>query len=349
MRTPLNSILVIRLSSLGDIVLSSLLVRVLRKTFPSARIDYLLKEEYASLMQYNKHLSTVIEFPKDGNFNDVRRFRKRISSTGYDLIVDLHGSLRSRVMCLGSKRVVRISKRVLARFFLIQFHWNLYNRFGGAPSVAERYVETVKEFGVTDDGRGLEIHAETSNTQRAETLLRELQIRSGTRVLGLCPSARHENKMWPAERFTEAAVRLSDTFDAVLIFGSASESERCLEIAATIQQQKGLRAVNLAGKISILETAAMMDHCSLIITNDSGLMHVASARQRPVVALFGPTTRELGFFPFRTRSSVIEHNTLSCRPCTHIGLPACPLGHFRCMLELDVSRVVDASRSLLTS
>jgi len=350
MRTPLNSILIIRLSSLGDIVLTSLLVRVLRAAYPTARIDYLIKDEYAPLMQHNQHLSALVEFPGKGGIAEVLGFRKRISSLGYDLVVDLHGSLRSRILCIGSKNVVRIDKRVVARFFLVKFHRNLYDLFGGSPPVAERYLETVKRFGVTDDGGGLEIHAGKNAHQRVEALYREIKSLPNALVFALCPSSRHGNKMWPAERFAETAVHLANDSDVVLVFGSSSETERCDDVAAAIWQRRpNLKVVNFSGKLSILETAAMMDHCSLIISNDSGLMHLASARHRPVVALFGPTTRELGFFPFGSKSRVIEHESLDCRPCTHIGLPACPLGHFRCMRELEVPRVVDASLSLMSS
>jgi heptosyltransferase-2 len=91
----------------------------------------------------------------------------------------------------------------------------------------------------------------------------------------------------------------------------------------------------------------MMDHCAIVLTNDSGLMHLAAARKRKIVAVFGPTVKELGFFPYGSNSVVIEHTSLRCRPCTHVGLPDCPEGHFRCMRDISAERVVDAARALL--
>jgi heptosyltransferase-2 len=90
-----------------------------------------------------------------------------------------------------------------------------------------------------------------------------------------------------------------------------------------------------------------MDHCTVVISNDSGLMHLASARKRKLVAIFGPTVREFGFFPQGTESRVVEHEALPCRPCTHIGLPVCPKRHFRCMKDLTVSEVIHAAGKLL--
>jgi heptosyltransferase-2 len=163
------------------------------------------------------------------------------------------------------------------------------------------------------------------------------------------PSARHATKVWLKERFAEAATSLASRHDAgVLLFGSQEESGRCAEIGALIRTAGPQRPVmNLAGKLSLLETAAAMDRCALVLTNDSGLMHVAAARRRKVVAVFGPSVRALGFLPFRTENVVLEHPHLRCRPCSHIGLPACPRGHFKCMNDITAAHVIAGAERLL--
>jgi heptosyltransferase-2 len=105
-------------------------------------------------------------------------------------------------------------------------------------------------------------------------------------------------------------------------------------------------AYNAAGCLAILETAAAFDSCSLIVSNDTGLMHVACARGRKIVALFGSSVEEFGFFPFRAKSIVLENSGLKCRPCSHIGLDECPKSHFRCMKEISVERVLTAASEL---
>jgi heptosyltransferase-2 len=105
--------------------------------------------------------------------------------------------------------------------------------------------------------------------------------------------------------------------------------------------------VNAAGRLSLTETAALVDRCSVVLSNDSGLMHIAAARKRGLVALFGPTVRELGFFPYGTESIVLEKTELSCRPCTHIGGPSCPKKHYRCMNDIEPHHVVHSLKQFL--
>ena len=346
----LNRTLIVRLSSVGDIVLSSLLIRVLHSRFPQCQIEYLVKEEYADLVRYNPHISQTRVFPSHGTLADLRRLRQNIGESGYDLLIDIHDSLRSRVLCLGAPHVVRIRKRRFARSVLVCCKLDLYARCGGAPGVARRYCEPVSSFGVVDDGAGLEIFIPEDVQNRTAHRLREYGIGPGRPALGMCPSARHATKMWLPERFAASAGILGMSHGLpVLLFGSAGERARCDAIALTIREQSpGVPVVVLAGELTLLETAAAMDACALVITNDSGLMHIAAARKRRVVALFGSTVRQFGFFPFGTDARVIETSGLRCRPCTHIGRDRCPRGHFRCMKDITVDQLVRASDELLS-
>lgn len=346
MRESLHKTLIIRFSSIGDIVLSSLLVRTLRDRFPEAEIDYLVKSEYADLVRHNPHLSHVLEFSQ---VDELSEHRQRIRNAGYDVIIDIHDSLRSRYLCLGHANVVRINKRKLARFLLVRMKLNVYDAFGGSPSVAERYLETVEPLGVKNDGKGLELFLGDGEVGCVSAVLKESGVSDGIPFIGICPTSRHFNKMWAAEGFAEAGAKLAhDHSCPVVVFGSTEESERCAEVAEMIEKrQPQVQVLNLAGRLSLLETAAVMDRCSVIISNDSGLMHIAAARKRKVLAVFGPTVKELGFFPYGTVSTVVEHKSLSCRPCTHIGLPHCPLGHFKCMKEISPGVVLAAAEQIL--
>lgn len=345
----LNKTLIIRFSSVGDIVLSSLLVRTFHSRFPNWQLDFCVKEEFADLVRFNPNISNVIEFPKSGNFDDVKRIRKKIKENNYDLIIDIHGSLRSRYVCFGAKNVVRINKRKLARFLLVKFKLNLYDKSDGAPSVALRYLETVRTLGVEDDRMGLELFVSEDDISRTSKLVQDSGFRLDQQFIGVCPSAKHNNKMWSKERFAEAAAALSEHYgNPVVLFGSEDEGQRCNEIEALLQTRRPRpRVLNLAGRISLTETAATMDYCSIVLTNDSGLMHIAAARKRNVAAIFGPTVRELGFFPFGTQSVVVENKELDCRPCTHIGLPECPKGHFNCMNGISSAQVIESANALL--
>lgn len=350
MGNTIHRTLIIRFSSIGDILLSSLLLRVFHKRFPECQIDYLVKQEYADLVRFNPHVASVMAFPTPGGICELHETWKSIQNSHYDLVVDLHDSIRSRYLCAGVPNVVRIRKRKLARFLLVKVKWDVYHWFGGAPSVAERYLEPVKDLGVENDGNGLEVFIPDSASANADKVLLHAGIKEKGAAIGICPSARHNNKMWLKERFAETASSLArEENAAILLFGSGKDEEiRCGEIKSLIEQQSPRTIVlDLSGRISLLGTAALMDTCSVVITNDSGLMHLAAARKRKVVAIFGPTVRNLGFFPYGTKSTVVEDISLSCRPCTHIGLAHCPRGHFKCMNDIESSTVIEATRLLL--
>lgn len=348
MKDPHDTTLIIRLSSVGDVVLSSPLIRALRRSRPGARIDFLVKSSCAELVRSNPHLSGVIEFPAGAGLAALFALRRRIQRERYGLIVDLHDSLRSRLLCAGSPRVVRVRKRKFARFLLVRLKRDLYHRLGGAPPVAERYLETVCGLGVRDDGGGAEVFVPPRDAEEAQALLAREGLQDTRPVIGVCPSARHPTKIWPPERFAAVAAALAhEQGGAVLLFGAAEERELCGDVAREIARRRPqITVVNTCGRMTLMGTAALMDRCALVLCNDSGLMHVAAARKRRVVAVFGPTVRQFGFFPSGTTSAVVEHPSLECRPCTHIGGAACPLGHFRCMREITEERVLEACRAL---
>ncbi|HTO92931.1 MAG TPA: lipopolysaccharide heptosyltransferase II [Bacteroidota bacterium] len=351
MQGVLHKTLVIRLSSVGDIVLSSPLVRALHGRYPACQIDYCVKEEYADLVRYNPHLTRVVPFPTGGTPGDLHRLRRLISSSGYDLIIDIHDSIRSRYIAAGAPAVTRINKRKIARAILVALKRDVYDRFGGAPDVPARYLEAVRRWDVADDGLPPEIYFTAETASRAEALLEAGGIAPGARVIGLCPGARHGNKMWPGERFAACAASLAARHAMpVVLFGAEEEREKCAAIEAGIRAALPQAVtVNLAGRLSLLETAAAMDRCALVVTNDTGLMHIAAARRIPLVAVFGPTVRQFGFFPRGMKSTVVEHTGLGCRPCTHIGLPRCPEGHFRCMNDISAETVAEAAEKRMSA
>jgi heptosyltransferase-2 len=262
------------------------------------------------------------------------------------MILDIHDSLRSRYVSAGHPHVRRINKRKLARFLLIRTKRNLYHRFGGSPGVAHRYLETVRDLGIEDDGKGLELYVPPSANVEAENVL----TGHPSPIVGIAPSAVHANKRWRPVGFAETALNLCGVGGTAVLFGSQEDRHLCSIIEHMIVAQKPeVHVLNTAGTTALPVAAALMDHCEIVISNDTGLMHLAAARGRKVVAIFGPTVREFGFFPFGTEFRVVEHRTLDCRPCTHIGLPDCPRGHFRCMNDITADMVTGAARELLDS
>jgi lipopolysaccharide heptosyltransferase II len=340
--------LVIRFSSIGDIVLVSPLLRVLRKKFPSAQIDFVTKKEYAELVRYNRNVNFTFEFDAAPGFGGLYHLKEKIRREQYDCILDIHGSLRSRYLrtAAGAKRVMTINKRIARRTMLVNFKKNFYR---DTVSVADRYIEPLRVFGIENDGEGLELFIPDNVAFGTAGKMAPLNLNRFEKTVGICPSAKHETKRWPQERFAEAASRLAMDHDAkVLLFGGASDKAVCGWIAQAVNATcRRDTAADLSGSLTLLETAAAMEFCDVIVTNDSGLMHVASAMKKNIVAIFGSTVKEFGFFPVGGNAVVLERPGLPCRPCSHIGRDKCPEGHFKCMNEIRVEDVVRSAAGFI--
>ncbi len=343
----INKILLIRFSSLGDIVLASPLVRIVRRSYPSARIDFLLKSGYVDLFNYNPHLSGVMTLATSGK-EELKALRRRIRDERYDVILDLQNSLRSRALrsFSGARMVRTIDKRIVRRFCLVNLKKNFYRTVVPVP---DRYLETARSLGVKDDGEGLEIFVPEDVVNTVRATMDRCRLDRFEEVIGLAPAARHRTKRWLPERFVETGIRCAKEFRSkILLFGGKEDQEFCGDCVQMINNAAGgTVAESCAGQLSLLEMTEALGYCRLVITNDTGIMHLAAARRRKIIAIFGPTVREFGFLPYRTESVVVERKGLYCRPCSHIGLEQCPEGHFRCMRDISADEVVSAAAGLL--
>ncbi len=344
-----NKTVVFRLSSIGDIVLSSPLLRAMRASAgPKARIDFVVKKEYADLVKFNHHLSVIHEFDDSRGFRGLQEIRDTLRAEEYDLVVDIHNNLRTiylRNFC-NTKEVVTVDKRLYERWQLVHLKRNIY---AGNVPIADRYIETVEEFGVTNDGKGLELFIPDEIQFAVSGKIAKLQLSAFNKVIGVCPGAKHFTKRWQKEKFAAVCARFAkEMHSKVLLFGGTADKSDCSVIASEIQMRVSENAVtDLSGELSLLEVAAAMEFCDIVLTNDSGLMHVACARQRKVVAIFGSTVKEFGFAPDGTESVLIENNSITCRPCSHIGRAECPKGHFKCMNDIGIDEVYTASLRLI--
>jgi lipopolysaccharide heptosyltransferase II len=342
-----NKTLIIRFSSIGDILLASPLLRVLRKRLPSSQIDFVIRKDYADLVRYNPNLNHIYELDAQGGFKELQKLKEKVRSENYDLIIDIHNSLRSRYIRFfsGAKNIVVINKRICLRTILVKFKKNFYRNI---ISVADRYIEPVESYNIKNDEQGLDLYISNEIISQVSERLRLFKLQRDENVIGFCPSAKHATKRWPAERFIEVGIRLVDEQRAkIFLFGGVNDTVLCSSIADGINKKFNVeQAVNFSGQVTLLETAALMRYCDIVITNDSGLMHLAAAMKKKLVAIFGSTVREFGFFPTGTDHIVVERKGLYCRPCSPIGRRICPEGHFRCMNEIQVEDVLTSVRSI---
>lgn len=330
-----EAILIIRLSSLGDILLTAPVVRALRKRFPDAHLDFLVERRFESAARLIPGPDRILTYDRSSGFRGLRQLGRDLARQ-YDILVDLQNSLRSvylRTFCFPTLWV-RAHRYRLRRWLLIHWKWRPFSRIIPVP---ERYLAAVFSIGAVDDGAGLDL----SIPDGAEAGIRDVLDRLGSRPFCVfCPGARHATKQWPADRWIAAGRMLSESGSAVVVIGDEGEKGLVREIAESVPD-----SVAVWGK-TIPEVAVLMRSASCVVSGDTGLMHLAAGLKTPVVALFGPTVAEFGFNPFRAASTVIEQK-LSCRPCSPHGTESCPKRHFKCMLDTAPERVIEAVNRLL--
>jgi len=337
----LYKFLIIRFSSIGDIILTTPLIRCLRAAFPNAQIDFLVKKEFAVVLSGNPHISNIITFDKKDSRNELRRIRTQIQLSRYSVIFDIQKNIRSMMICVGTRTgVAGYSKKILARDLLIRFHVNIYSEI---KPVYLRYFEAVETLGVKYDGNGTEVFPSTQEFENIRVILDQNHIEPGKPILVVAPGAQWENKRWTTQGFATAA----DTFCAqhgatTILIGGPGDVDACNEV----NSQMKTPSLNLAGKLSLMGSASLLGKAAMVFTNDTGMLHMAQAMKAPVVAVYGPTTRELGFFPLLQNSRVAEVD-ISCRPCTQKGLHSCPKKHFRCMKDLKPELVSGFATELI--
>jgi lipopolysaccharide heptosyltransferase II len=310
----IQKILIVRLSSLGDVLLTTPIYRSLKKAYPEIIIHSVVLDSYFDVLKDNPYINSVWQYNK--NNEAEKELRKTLINEEFDLVIDLQNNFRSRRLVRSiCQTILRFEKLTLKKFLLVQLKINLLRE---TPSIPERYALTVS--GLKLDNEGLDIFVPAVKTAR---------IKEGEKFIGFCPGSRHYTKMWPEEYFIELGKKLNNDGYTIVLFGGRSDISICQKLAKEIPG-----SLNLSTEDDILQIASDMRNCAAIVCNDSGLMHTACAVKVPVLSIFGSTVKEFGFFPYKSENLVLENNSLSCRPCSHIGKDKCPKVHFRCMKDL---------------
>jgi len=338
-------ILVCRFSSLGDVLLTTPVLRLLRKKFPSAQIDFLVKKEFADVLRFNRHISRIREF-SGNNFIQLAECRSALQKAHYDIVIDLHNSLRSRFLrFLLARQVFVVRKDIIKRWLLVNFKKNYYPSI---ISVPEKYIRTIAPLGIVNDDEGLELCTDENTSGCLQTKFTEWNIDGNTPLFVIAPTAKHTTKMWLPEYYIALGKKIAKEHNAkICVSGAGEEKKYCDNIASEINAACAHSAISTAGILSLLETAALVERCSAVITNDSAMMHIAAALQKKVIAIFGSTVEEFGFFPYRTNNKVVQNIGLQCRPCSHIGKYECPQLHFKCIKDISVEHVYESLLQLL--
>lgn len=315
-------ILLLRFSSIGDIVLTTPVARCLKKQL-GAEVHFLTKKAFGPLLSPSPYIDRVFTFEKE-----IDEVLPLLKAGHYDLIVDLHHNLRSLRLKLALGRPAR-------SFDKLNFEkWLLVNlKVNRLPDVhiVQRYLSTVAHLGVRDDGEGLDYFIppeEEVAVSDFSTLLSE------GNYIAFVLGATHATKRLPLDKMIEICRNLDQP---VVLLGGKPEQ-------ATGDRILGSNVVNLCGRLSLHQSASFVRQAGKVLTHDTGLMHIAAAFRKKIVSVWGNTVPSFGMYPFYPTgihlNTSIEVEGLSCRPCSKIGFDACPKGHFRCMNDISVPAII---------
>lgn len=324
----IRKVLVVRFSSIGDIVLTTPVVRCIRQQIPGCEVHYLTKEIYADMLRQNHMISKVHTIRKN-----VGEVAAELRQENFDFIVDLHRNLRSaQTLMLLGKPFGQFKKLNVRKWLYV----NLKLRVLPPVHIVERYFGAVKKLKVKYDGAGLDFFIPEAVQNSISSQLPD-EFSTGYVVIVI--GSKQKTKQMPVELVTELSVRLNYP---VVFLGGKEDQEKAEGICSVI----GAKAFNACGKFNITGSAALIQASRCVITPDTGMMHIAAALRKPVVSVWGNTVPEFGMWPFypsgKEMFRVIEVKGLPCRPCSKLGYETCPKKHFMCMHDIDPQQIIDA-------
>ena len=321
---------------MGDILLTTPLLRAIRRRYPDAWMTFVTKAEFVPLLDTNPRVNEVIGHRSS---TPLTGLAKRIRAGEYTHFLDLHRSLRSRALAALTGRTWRgYPKNRLARAILIRFK---RDRYRDRRHVALRYFDAAGDLDVTADEAGLEFFVKREALDGAKRFLSDQRLDPSSGLVAVVPGAAHATKRWPVRHWQDLVSKLTSYGMQVIVVGGPAEQTLCEEVAAG----GGDQAASAGGRFDVAGSAALLKLSRCVVAGDTGPMHLATAVGTPVVALYGPTVKAFGFFPYRARATVLERE-LSCRPCSPMGGPACPLQHHHCLTEITPDVVFEAIRHL---
>ena len=328
-------ILVLRFSSIGDIVLTTPVLRQLKTQVPGAQVHYATKPAYRSLPEANPYVAKTHLLA--GSLGELVR---ELRAERFDFILDLHHNLRTRLIRMQLPGVPgrAFDKLNWQKWLLVQ---TKINRL--PPShIVDRYRAAAAPLGICDDGGGLDYFIPPGQEVDVAAAL-PAGFRPGQYV-AVAIGAQHATKRLPVEKLIELVRNLAPR--AVVLLGGP-EDERTghtIEQAFQKAEQSLSQSVtqpllaNACGRFSLHQSASLLRQAQFVVSHDTGLMHIAAAFKKPIFSVWGNTVPQFGMSPYRTDFEVLEVPGLPCRPCSKIGFAQCPQGHFKCMREQDLNR-----------
>lgn len=323
-------ILVLRFSSIGDIVLTTPVVRQLKQQVPGAQVHFATKPAFAKLFEASPYVDKLHLLG-----GSLRALVAELQAERFDFVVDLHHNLRTQLIRLQLPGVPgrAFDKLNWQKYLLVRFK---VNRLPDVH-IVDRYRAAAAPLGIQDDGRGLDYFIPPA--QEVDTADTFGPAYQPGQYAAVAIGAQHATKRLPLDKLQELLQRLAP--HPVVLLGGPEDAAVAAELLGTHSPIHPLTHSPLAsgcGQLSLHQSASVLRQAAFVVSHDTGLMHIAAAFGKPVFSVWGNTVPEFGMYPYRTPYEVLEVKNLYCRPCSKIGFKACPQGHFRCMREQQLDR-----------
>ncbi len=320
----MKKILIIRFSSIGDIVLTTPVIRCLKQQKPGVEIHFLTKKVFKGILENNPYLTKIHTIEKD-----VKEITKQLKQENFDFIIDLHNNIRSmQTKAALGKPSSSFKKLNFKKWILVKFKINKMPIL----HIVDRYMQTATPLGIKNDNKGIDYFI----PEKDEVSLASLPPSHQQGYIGFVIGARHYTKQLPTEKIISICKKLNQP---IVLLGGKEDINRANEIEKAV----GATIYNACGKCNLNQSASLVKQATKIITHDTGLMHIAAAFKKEIISIWGNTVPAFGFTPYlpAPTSKIVEVKNLSCRPCSKIGYEKCPKGHFKCMKEIDENEIVN--------
>lgn len=325
-------VLIIRFSSIGDIVLTTPVVRCLKNTIGlDAEIHYATKAAYSALLKNNPYIDKVHSLDQVGLWNLIRRLQRE----AFDFVVDLHHNQRSfLVKRMLGKPCRSFDKLNMQKWLLTSLK---VNRLPDVH-IVDRYMAATAPLGVENDNKGLDYFLAPEHQSMPECI--PVTFQNNYIAFGI--GGRHATKRLPNEKIIHVCQKLNMP---VVLLGGADDMDNGDIIASSCNDM----VFNACGLLSLDQTAYMLSKAARVITHDTGVMHIAAAFKKPIISIWGNTIPAFGMYPYMPGyahlSNMVEVQGLTCRPCSKIGYSKCPKGHFDCMNRIDIDQIIQQAIS----
>lgn len=309
--------LILRFSSIGDIVLTTPVVRCLKKQMPEAEIHYFTKSKFEFLLSDNPYIDKV--WLLDKNASEVL---SQLKNEKFDYIIDLHRNIRTlRIKWTLGVPSFSFEKLNVQKWLMTQFKIN----YLPATHIVDRCLDTLKTFNISNDGEGLDYFIPYKDQVELDWLPETHRKSYVAYAIG----GQHFTKKMPAPRMIELCRKINHP---VVLLGGPEDFEAGETIGLALGDAQVL---NACGKYNFNQSASLIQKALIVFSHDTGLMHVAAAFRKKVYSIWGNTIPEFGMYPYRTAFEKLEVKSLECRPCSKIGHSKCPKGHFKCMNDIS--------------